>query len=206
MSACSRSERALSRLARIDGIWSVTRLKARSVRTSNRVLEVVVTVAVRGAPENKATPPLKLTGAKAADPAAVLDDIGGALDEDNKIAASRTLSREVRPLRGTELVCLCRDRRKLFLRAMREQRHALDQLDLGSPSAGARSRILHAGFYLRPLQATGAEGHAEHAAPMVAVVIPGRRRCASPKLCSAASTDAVCPARRRQHRLPGCRR
>jgi hypothetical protein len=62
---------------------------------------------------------------------AVLADISRSVHDDHELAAVCTLLREHSPRRQDKLVSLSRDGCELPLATAREQRHLLDQLDLG---------------------------------------------------------------------------
>src|SRR5581483_1625775 len=64
------------------------------------------------------------------DALAVPDDLGGAVRDDDELLPARALLREGPPGFEVELVRERRDLRELALRALREQRDALHQLEL----------------------------------------------------------------------------
>ena len=117
-------------------------------RTSSGV--TAVTVALRGAFESSAISPTKLPGPSVATFRPLRVDVDLALDDDEELAAALTLLDQHLAVTEVELVCDLRDALQVLLRAVLEQRRALDQIELGirpechraDSTAGARVRAV----------------------------------------------------------------
>ena len=129
--SASRAASAERTLSWIDGIFRISSRKARSVTTSSR--------SRRGRDHRRRPRPVgdeRDLAEEVARPhrvhlAALAADVGRALDQDEELAPRIALARQHLPLGHVDLVGDERDLAELLLRAVREERHPLQQLDLG---------------------------------------------------------------------------
>ena len=132
-------------------------MKSRSVTTSMRTGVVVVTVAVRGTFETRATTEEVALGLLF-DGLAVLDHLDVAVEQDEELAPALTLANRVLPGRQLDLVGDRGDLAELLV-APREQRCVLQQVDFLVPSnsseAHGRSLSRKTGCRPRSYKETG---------------------------------------------------
>ena len=102
--------------------------KRPSVITSSRAGDVVVTVAVRGERETSAISPKKSPGPRVFTFRPPRRTV--AFEQHEELAAAVALARQLLVLPDVDLVRDLRHLRDLCLAAVREQRHAADEVDL----------------------------------------------------------------------------